>query len=109
MTCLEDMRTWLFRDSPSKTFTYSTDDGDVQEVIHHMTVHFPDVELPDVFFAAMKFLKPSIESNTGRKGGWYGVKPRSTMTYGGDGLSWFDNKFRGKTESCPSCTHFTYS
>jgi hypothetical protein len=108
MSCLEDMQTWLFRDNPSKTFTYSTDDDvNVQEVIHHMTVHFPDVELPDAFSAAVDFLNPPSRLGAETKGGWYGVKPRNTMTYGADSLSWFDKKFRGRTESCPTCTYFT--
>jgi hypothetical protein len=102
------MQTWLFRDNPSKTFTYSTnDDINVQEVIHHMTVHFPDVELPDAFSAAVDFLNPPFRLGAETKGGWYGVKPRNTMTYGSDSLSWFDKKFRGRTESCPTCTYFT--
>lgn len=108
MTCLEDMRTWMFRDNPGKTFTYSTeDDNNVQEVIHHMTVHFPDVELPDAFSAAVNFLYPPTEPEPQGKRSWHGIKPQKTMTYGANSLTWFDMKYRGKTESCPSCAYFT--
>lgn len=109
MTCLEDMRTWIFRDNPSKTFTYSTEDAnDVQEVIHHMTVHYPDVELSDAFFAAVQFLNASQTEPISNRG-WYRVQQSSKMTYGDDSLSWFDRKYRDKAESCTTCTHFTFA
>ncbi|KAL3791132.1 hypothetical protein HJC23_000552 [Cyclotella cryptica] len=114
MTCLEDMQTWLFRDAPQKIFTYSIGDGvDVKEVIHRMTVHLPDLETSSSFYRAVQFLNPVAESQTnmndGQHRGWfYPVhKPRRTMTYGVDSLSWFDTKYR-KAPICPSCTHFTF-
>lgn len=100
MTCLEDMRTWLFRDNPDKTFTYSIEDsGDIQEVIHRVTVHFPDIHPPDAFSEAVEFIHPTDRT----------AVQRTTVTYGENSLSWFDMKYRKGKESCPMCTSFVYN
>lgn len=100
MTCLEDMPAWLFRDNPDKTFTYSIDDtSDTQEVIHRVTVHFPDIQPPNAFSEAVEFINPTKKT----------AVQLTTVTYGENSLSWYDMKYRKGKESCPTCTRFIYN
>ena len=93
------MNTWLFRNNPNQVFTYSAgDDADLQEVIHPMTVHLPDVEQSSSFFKAAEFLKAPLESDQEKNLG-----EEKSITYGRR----FDQKYRNPM-SCPSCNNFTF-
>jgi hypothetical protein len=60
MTCLEDKRTWMFRDDPKKIFRYTIEDKNTthtSEELHRLLVHLPDIEKPKDFQEAIRFLK----------------------------------------------------
>ena len=63
MTCLEDKKTWLFRDDVSKIIPISKGKGlnglfeaDTKQVHHKLLVNFPDVDVPKEFLDARTFL-----------------------------------------------------
>jgi len=96
MTCLEDVRTWLFRDNAQKMFSYSIDGENVtvDAVVHRLGTHFPDVVVPDKYSMAASFLDSSKTVDR-RHGG---------MVYGPT----FDPKYRGKL-ACPGCVDFIFT
>jgi hypothetical protein len=69
MTCLEDKKTWLFRDNVSKVVPISKKDGinglfdeKAHQVVHKLLVHLPDVEHPKEYQLAKEFLRaPRLE------------------------------------------------
>eukprot|EP00980_Cylindrotheca_fusiformis_P027992 scaffold22575_cov141-Cylindrotheca_fusiformis.AAC.23 len=59
MTCLEDMKTWLFRDDESKMFKVSSanDTTPFGQVVHRLLISLPELEPPTEFEEAVRFLK----------------------------------------------------
>jgi len=63
MTCIDDKKTWIFRDDESKIIPISKGKGlnalfesSTDQVFHPLMVQFPDVTLPEQFTDAKKFL-----------------------------------------------------
>lgn len=96
MTCLEDVRTWLFRDNAQKMFSYSIDGENATEdaVVHRLGTHLPDVVVPDKYPMAASFLDSSKTVDRGH----------GDMVYGPT----FDPKYRGKL-ACPGCADFVFT
>eukprot|EP00980_Cylindrotheca_fusiformis_P027991 scaffold22575_cov141-Cylindrotheca_fusiformis.AAC.22 len=66
MTCLEDKKTWLFRDNIKKVVPISKKGGinglfddDFPQVVHNLLIHLPDVEQPPEYKMAREFLQAS--------------------------------------------------
>lgn len=95
MTCLEDIRTWLFRDDETKKFTYTLDsDVNEGEVVHKVTVQFPDLD----FSKSKEFLGAQQYLNSGRR-------RFRIMPYGKNP----NQKYRGDNPECyPQCNAFHF-
>lgn len=64
MSCVEDKKTWLFRDNVSKVVPISKKaginglfDDSAPQVVHNLLVHLPDVEHPPEYQLAKEFLR----------------------------------------------------
>mmetsp|Transcript_15471 Transcript_15471/g.32715 ORF Transcript_15471/g.32715 Transcript_15471/m.32715 type:complete len:518 (+) Transcript_15471:100-1653(+) len=94
MVCLEDMRTWLFRDDKEKMFHYSIlndDDESEPPVVHTLLTHIPDVEVSPHYAEAKKYMEQEDTALT-------------SMEYGAE----FSPKYRWRL-ACPGCTDFTFT
>ena len=93
MVCLEDVRTWLFREDTSKMFTYWISSVIPMESVNHdLSVHLPDNIVSNEQSRAEKFLLN--QSETGK------------FHYRGEGQV-FDPKYRNEAP-CPKCEEFTF-
>ena len=96
MTCLEDMRNWIFRDDEKKMFHYSTifggrDNNIELPVIHDFVPELPDVVVPDEYNRTVQYLK----------------KPSGEESFVYGNIRGFNGKYRGKL-ACPDCSNFTF-
>ena len=92
MTCLEDMRTWIFRDDEKKMFHYSTVFNETESpVVHNLVPALPDVVVSDEYYRAEHFLNDSSS--------------KETFVYGS--LRGFNGKYRGRL-ACPDCSDFKF-
>ena len=90
MTCVEDKRTWLFRDDAKKLFSYTIANETEVAVEHRKTVDLPGVKLTQEFKVALAYLKPSDNY----------IAP---LRYG----KRFNQQYRGDV-ACPNCTSFNF-